>query len=95
MRFNVIVVFITSILSVLCINIVLNKEISLKKEIESKENNLKYEFDKYFKYASNFDYIPNGGKHFMDIMNGSYAQTHFPCKLWNAGEKGLTLSAFE
>ena len=35
------------------------------------------------------------GKHFMDIMNGSYAQTHFPCKLWDAGEKGLTLSAFE
>ena len=31
----------------------------------------------------------------MDIMNGSYAQTHFPCKLWDAGEKGLTLSAFE
>ena len=29
------------------------------------------------------------------IMNGSYAQTHFPCKLWDAGEKGLTLSAFE
>ena len=26
-------------------------------------------------------------KHFMDIMNGSYAQTHFPCKLWDAGEK--------
>ena len=23
------------------------------------------------------------------------AQTHFPCKLWDAGEKGLTLSAFE
>ena len=34
-------------------------------------------------------------KHFMDIMNGSYAQTHFPCKLWDAGEKELTLSAFE
>ena len=31
----------------------------------------------------------------MDIMNGSYAQTHFPCQLWDAGEKGLTLSAFE
>ena len=31
----------------------------------------------------------------MAIMNGSYAQTHFPCKLWDAGEKGLTLSAFE
>ncbi len=31
----------------------------------------------------------------MDIMNGSYAQTHFPCKLWDEGEKCLTLSAFE
>lgn len=31
----------------------------------------------------------------MDIMNGSYAETHFPCKLWDAGEKGLTLSEFE
>ena len=39
--------------------------------------------------------LKNGGKHLMDIMNGSYAQTHFPCKLWDAGEKGLTLSAFE
>ena len=39
--------------------------------------------------------LKNGGKHFMDIMNGSYAQTHFPCKLWDAGEKGLILSAFE
>ena len=39
--------------------------------------------------------LKNGGKHFMDIMNGSYAQTHFPCKLWDAGEMGLTLSAFE
>ena len=28
-------------------------------------------------------------KHFMDIMNGSCAQTHFPCRLWDAGEKGL------
>ncbi len=35
--------------------------------------------------------IKNGGKHFMDIMNGSYAQTHFPCKLWDAGEKGLCI----
>ena len=33
--------------------------------------------------------LKNGGKHFMDIMNGSYAQTHFPCKLWDAGEKDL------
>ena len=36
-----------------------------------------------------------GGRHFMDIMNGSYAEKHFPCKLWDAGEKGLTLSNFE
>ncbi len=42
-------------------------------------------------------YCPLDGEHTrgMDIMNGSYAQTHFPCKLWDAGEKGLTLSAFE
>ena len=31
----------------------------------------------------------------MDIMNGNYAETHFPCKLWDAGEKCLTLSNFE
>ena len=36
-----------------------------------------------------------GGKYFMDIMNGSYADQHFPCRLWDAGKKCLTLSAFE
>lgn len=36
-----------------------------------------------------------GGRHFMDIMNGSYAEKHFPCKLWDAGKMGLTLSNFE
>ena len=36
-----------------------------------------------------------GGKHFMDIMNGGYAESHFPCRLWEAGEKCLTLSNFE
>lgn len=36
-----------------------------------------------------------GGKHFTDIMNGSYADSHFPCRLWEAGEKCLTLSEFE
>ncbi len=36
-----------------------------------------------------------GGRHFMDIMNGSYADSHFPCKMWDAGEKCLTLSNFE
>ena len=36
-----------------------------------------------------------GGKHFMDIMNRNFAETHFPCKLWESGEKCLTLSEFE
>lgn len=36
-----------------------------------------------------------GGQHLMDIMNGDYARTHFPCKQWDSGEKGLTLSQFE
>ena len=37
-----------------------------------------------------------GKKNFhMDIMNDAYAEGHFPCKLWDAGEKGLTLSVFE
>lgn len=31
----------------------------------------------------------------MDIMNGDYARIHFPCKLWDPGDKGLTLSQFE
>ncbi|MDE6434871.1 MAG: class I SAM-dependent methyltransferase [Lachnospiraceae bacterium] len=46
-----------------------------------------------------FDVIANalksGGKHFMDIMNADYAKHHFPCKLWDEGEKSLTLSKFE
>ena len=36
-----------------------------------------------------------GGHHFMDVMNGDYADSHFPCQLWEAGEKCLTLSRFE
>ena len=36
-----------------------------------------------------------GGRHFMDVMNGDYADSHFPCQLWDAGEKCLTLSRFE
>lgn len=35
------------------------------------------------------------GRHFMDIMSADYAAHHFPCKLWDAGEKCLTLSQFE
>ena len=36
-----------------------------------------------------------GGQHLMDLMNGEYADMHFPCQLWDSGEKGLTLSKFE
>lgn len=36
-----------------------------------------------------------GGKHVMDIMNADYADTHFPCNLWDMGQKGITLSRFE
>ncbi len=36
-----------------------------------------------------------GGRHLMDVVNADYADTHFPCQLWDAGEKGLTLSKFE
>ena len=37
----------------------------------------------------------HGGKHVMDIMSADYADTHFPCNLWDAGEIGITLSKFE
>lgn len=36
-----------------------------------------------------------GGQHLMDVMNADYADTHFPCSLWDAGRQGLTLSRFE
>ncbi|MBP3367622.1 MAG: class I SAM-dependent methyltransferase [Treponema sp.] len=36
-----------------------------------------------------------GARHCMDIMNADYAAHHFPLKLWDAGEKCLTLSQFE
>lgn len=39
--------------------------------------------------------LKHGGKHFMDIMNAEYADSHFPCRLWEAGANGLTLSTFE
>ena len=35
------------------------------------------------------------GRHLMDIMNADYAERHFPCQLWDAGERCLTLSKFE
>lgn len=56
--------------------------------LENEEENLKI-FDVVSKA------LKSGGKHFMDIMNADYAKSHFPCKLWDEGEKGLTLSEFE
>lgn len=56
--------------------------------LENDEENLKI-----FKVVSRA--LKSGGKHFMDIMNADHADSHFPCKLWDAGEKCLTLSNFE
>ena len=56
--------------------------------LENDEENLKI-------FAVISKALKSGGKHFMDIMNGDYAAMHFPCKLWDAGEKCLTLSNFE
>lgn len=39
--------------------------------------------------------LRRGGKHFMDIINAEYAEVHFPCKTWDPGLNGLTLSQFE
>ena len=30
----------------------------------------------------------------MDIVNRRYAETHFPCRMWEAGEKCLTNAIF-
>lgn len=56
--------------------------------LENEEENLKI-----FRVVS--EALKSGGKHFMDIMNGNYAKTNFPCRMWEAGENGLTLSDFE
>lgn len=56
--------------------------------LENDEENLKI-----FKVVS--EALKRGGRHFMDVMNGDYADAHFPCNLWDDGEKGLTLSRFE
>ena len=46
-----------------------------------------------------FDVIANalkpGGKHFMDICNAEYAESHFPATSWDAGATTLSLSQFE
>jgi len=56
--------------------------------LENEEENLKI-FDVVAKA------LRPGGKHIMDIMSADYADDHFPCDLWSAGENGITLSKFE
>ena len=41
------------------------------------------------------DALKPGGKHFMDLCNGEYANLHFPATSWEAGENALSLSCFE
>lgn len=36
-----------------------------------------------------------GGRSFIDVQSGDYADAHFPEQLWEAGARGLTLSAFD
>lgn len=69
-------------------DVVLNMADGAVGYLENEEENLKI-----FRVISKA--LKSGGRHFMDIMNGRYAETHFPCKLWDAGEKCLTLSNFE
>ena len=69
-------------------DIVLNMADGAIGYLENDEENLKI-------FAVVSKALRSGGKHFRDIMNRSYAETHFPCKLWDAGEKCLTLSNFE
>lgn len=69
-------------------DVVLNMADGAVGYLENEQENLKI-----FRVIANA--LKPGGKHFMDIMNGRYAQTHFPCKLWDAGDKKLTLSNFE
>lgn len=69
-------------------DIVLNMADGAVGYLENEEENLKI-----FSVISRA--LKSGGRHFMDIMNADYAETHFPCKLWDAGEKCLTLSNFE
>lgn len=39
--------------------------------------------------------LKTGGKNFMDLQNGDYADAHYPQRIWEAGKKELTLSQFE
>lgn len=39
--------------------------------------------------------LKNGGQHVCDLVCGDYAEAHFPVKLWDAGEKSISLSEFD
>ena len=39
--------------------------------------------------------LKNQGQHVCDLVCGDYVETHFPVKLWEAGEKSISLSEFE
>ncbi len=69
-------------------DVVLNMADGAVGYLENDEENLKI-FDVVSKA------LRPGGKHLMDIMSADYADSHFPCNLWDMGEKGITLSRFE
>lgn len=56
--------------------------------LESDEENLKI-FDVISKA------LKKGGQHVCDLVCGDYAEVHFPVKLWEAGEKAISLSEFD
>lgn len=56
--------------------------------LENDEENLKI-FDVISKA------LKNQGHHVCDLVCGEYAETHFPAKLWDAGEKSISLSEFD
>lgn len=39
--------------------------------------------------------LKDGGQHVCDLVCGDYADTHFPVKLWDAGERVISLSEFD
>lgn len=39
--------------------------------------------------------LKSGGQHVCDLVCGDYAEAHFPVKLWDAGEKAISLSEFD
>ena len=69
-------------------DIVLNMADGAVGYLENEQENLKI-------FSAISRALKKGGRHFMDIMNADYAEAHFPCKQWDAGEQCLTLSNFE